>query len=69
MIQQLWTIQTAAAYLHLTEDTLRRFVREDKIESILIGGRYLIENSSVETFLNNGRGRRLRKSRRAIEKK
>lgn len=38
--ENLWTVEQAAAYLGLAEDTVRRWSRLGKIPSIKVGGKY-----------------------------
>ena len=50
MTKHLFTVEEAATHLNLHVKTVRRFIREGKIEAKRIGKEYRITRSALEAF-------------------
>lgn len=51
LVPKMLTVEDAAAALHLTAQTVWRYVREGKIPASKIGRRYLIPEDAIEAML------------------
>lgn len=49
--KQLLTITEASAYLNITHVTLRRWIKEKRIQSSRIGKKHLIKKQHLDTFI------------------
>lgn len=47
----LHSVAEVAEYLHLHEDTVRRYIAEGKLKAKKVGGRILISDEAVESLL------------------
>ena len=49
-MEQLYTSDEAAKILKLNNETIRRFIREEKIKAVKIGREYRIKQSDLELY-------------------
>ena len=47
------TIQEAAHYLNKSEATIRRYIKQGKLEATLVGGKYSIEESALDAYASS----------------
>jgi excisionase family DNA binding protein len=53
--EQFFTLQEVAQQLHLSEETVRRYIKSGKIPAILLGGRYRISRTDLQEFIRSSR--------------
>ena len=55
MIQrrELIEVGITARKINVTENTIRRWIMEDKVEGVKIGGRWFVNKKSLENFILN----------------
>ncbi len=55
LAEEMLTIRQVAAELQLHPDTIRRFIREDKLKATKVGGTSIrIKRSDLNAFLDGG---------------
>jgi len=50
--RQFYNVETLSGMLFIPVDTVRKYIREGKIESIKVGKRYLVSVENLEKFLS-----------------
>jgi len=50
-VEKLYTIKEVAEYLHVHENSVRRWIAKSQIESVRVGGLVRIAESQLNAFL------------------
>ena len=55
MVQELYTPNELSEILKIDVETIRRFLREDKIKGVKIGHHWRVKESDLKDFIEQGR--------------
>ncbi|MBA7563017.1 DNA-binding protein [Candidatus Atribacteria bacterium 1244-E10-H5-B2] len=50
--KQFYNVETLSEMLFIPVDTVRKYIRKDKIKSIRVGKRYLVSVENLDKFLS-----------------
>lgn len=50
-MQEFYTTREAQSVLHLTDETIRKYIREERLTAVRFGKKYLIPHSEIQRLM------------------